>query len=196
MTACILGVLPDPFAWPTGELAQAHHLVTELERARFPARLACRWRTLPKLPGTADAAWVLLEREISLYLAARLCPGEALDEVQVAFDAVTSDLCLADCAVDFFCREALTDTARRLTAQGVRAFAQGDLEKGALAFEAALDYDPDGLWPCWNLARLYLCQGRSLDALAQYESLQANLPEALRPVFEREMDAVTGWFLR
>jgi tetratricopeptide (TPR) repeat protein len=85
----------------------------------------------------------------------------------------------------------LTGLARHLTARGVRAFAQGDLEGSARAFEAALGSDPDLLWPRWNLARLYLRQGRRLDALAQYESLQENLPPGLRPSFEQELDAVT-----
>ena len=192
VAACVLDCLPDAAAWPADGLAQAHHLVGELEQERFPARLACRWRTLPKLPGTADATWALLEREISLYLAARLCPGEGLDDVHSGFDTSTAALSPSDLAVGFFCREALTDAARRLAARGVRAFAQGDWEGGAEAFEAALGYDPDMLWTRWNLARLYLRQGRRLDALAQYEQLQANLPGALRRAFEREMDAVTG----
>ena len=42
VAACVLGVLPDPAAWPASELAQARHLVADLERERFPARLACR----------------------------------------------------------------------------------------------------------------------------------------------------------
>lgn len=192
VAACILEALPDPAAWPAADLARIRRLVADLERERFPARLACRWRTLLKLPGTADAAWALLEREISLYLAARFCPGEGLDDVQAGFDAATADLAPSDLAVDFFCREALTDMARRLTARGVRAFARGDFEGGAAAFEAALGYDPDLLWPRWNLARLYLRRGQRLEALAQYESLQASLPGDLRPVFEREMDSVTG----
>jgi hypothetical protein len=74
----------------------------------------------------------------------------------------------------------------------VRAFARGHLEKSARAFETALGYDPDLLWPRWNLARLHLRQGQRLCALAQYEALQENLPRGLRPAFEQEMDAVTG----
>jgi radical SAM protein with 4Fe4S-binding SPASM domain len=192
VAACVLGCWPDASAWPAAELAQARQLVADLEREQFPARLACRWRTLPKLPGATDAAWTLLEREISLYLAARLCPDEGLDDVRDAFDTATADLSPSDLAVDFFCREALTGLARRLTARGVRAFARGNLEDGAMAFEAALGHDPDLLWPRWNLARLHLCQNRRLDALVQYEQLQAHLPAGLRTVFEREMDAVTG----
>ncbi|MDY6877842.1 MAG: methyltransferase domain-containing protein [Chloroflexota bacterium] len=192
VAACILTCLPDPSAWPAAGLAQARHLVADLEQERFLARLACRWRTLPKLPGTADVAWMLLEREISLYLAARLCPGEGLDDVRDDFDAATADFFSSDLAVDFFCRESLTGLARRMTARGVRAFARGNFEGCAQALEAALGYDPDLLWPRWNLARLYLCQGHRLEALVQYETLQANLPSGLRPAFEREMDAVTG----
>ena len=167
-------------------------MVADLERERFPARLACRWRTLPKLPGTAGTAWMLLEREISLYLAARFCPGEGLDDLRTAFDAATADLSPSDLTVGFFCRELLTDLARRMTARGVRAFARGDLEGGVQALEAALGYDPDLLWSRWNLARLHLCQDRRLDGLAQYETLQAHLPAGLRLAFEREMDDVTG----
>jgi predicted SAM-dependent methyltransferase len=154
-TACILAALPAPDPWPDRELAQARRLAADLARERFPARLACRWRTISKLPGTADAAWALLEREISLYLTARLCPGEGLDEVQAAFDAATTDPSPADLTVSFFCREALTDLARRLTGQGVRAFAQGDPARSAHAFKTALGYDPDLPWPRWNLARLH-----------------------------------------
>jgi tetratricopeptide (TPR) repeat protein len=192
VAACVLGALPDPSAWPADELMQARHLAMELERERFPARLACRWRTLSKSPGTTDVAWAFLEREISLYLAARLCPGEGLEDVQATFDAATATLAPSDRPVDFFCRQALTDLARRLTAQGVRAFARGDLEGSARVIEAALAYDPDLLWPRWNLARLYLRQGQHLDALAEYERLQAHLPPGLGPAFEQEMDAVTG----
>ena len=72
VAACILNSLPAPSAWPDDELAQARRLVADLEREQFPARLACRWRAIPKLPGSADVAWTLLEREISLYLTARL----------------------------------------------------------------------------------------------------------------------------
>jgi hypothetical protein len=66
------------------------------------------------------------------------------------------------------------------------------VKQAVQALEAAVGYDPDLTWPRWNLARLYLKQGRRLDALTQYEALQANLPSGLRPAFEREMDAVTG----
>ncbi|MDY7075340.1 MAG: hypothetical protein SXV54_00315 [Chloroflexota bacterium] len=192
VAACVLACWPDLSAWPPDDLTQARQLVADLEREWFPARLACRWRTCPKLPGTADVAWALLEREISLYLAARLYPGEGLDDVRAAFDAATAVLSPSDRTVDFFCRESLTDVARRLTARGVRAFARGNLEEGARTFEAALGYDPDLLWPRWNLARLHLCQSQRLDAVTQYEQLQANLPPGLRCAFEQEMDGVTG----
>jgi predicted SAM-dependent methyltransferase/tetratricopeptide (TPR) repeat protein len=192
VAACALDALPDPPAWPEDELARVRDLIAELEVERFPARLACRWRELPKQPGVADDAWALLEREISLYLTARLYPGEGLDELREAFDAATIELAPSDLDVDLFCREALTDAARHLTARGARAFARGELERAAQAFEAAVGYDPDLAWPRWNLARLYLKRGRRLDALAQYEALQAGLPDGLRPAFEREMDAVTG----
>ena len=192
VAACALDALPDPPTWPEDELARVRRLIAELTEERFPARLACRWRELPKQPGVADDAWALLEREISLYLTARLYPGEGLDEVQEAFDAATAEPVPPDLDVDFFCREALTDAAHRLTARGVRAFARGEMERTAQALEAAVGYDPDLTWPRWNLARLYLKQERRLDALAQYEALQATLPDGLRPAFEWEMDAVTG----
>jgi predicted SAM-dependent methyltransferase len=192
VAACALDALPDPPTWPEEELTQVRQLVAELEKERFPARLACRWRELPKQPGIADGTWTLLEREISLYLTARLYPGEGLDEVREAFDTATSELAPPDLNVGFFCREALTDAARRLTARGVRAFARDEGEQAAHAFEAAIGYDPDLIWPRWNLARLHLKQDRRLDALGQYEALQTTLPDGLRPAFEREMDAVTG----
>lgn len=192
VAACTLACLPNPDAWCAKTLSQARHLVADLEQERFAARLACRWRALHKSPGGTATAWALLEREVSLYLAARFCPGEGLDGVRTAFDAATADLSSFDLSVDFFCREALTDLARRLTAQGVRAFAHGEAASSRGAFKAALGYDPDLVWARWNLARLYLCLGRRLDALGQYEQLQANLPAGLRPAFEREMDAVAG----
>jgi predicted SAM-dependent methyltransferase len=192
VAACALDALPDPPTWPEEELAQVRQLVAELEEERFPARLACRWRELPKQPGAADGTWTLLEREISLYLTARLYPGEGLDEARETFDAAAVELIPADLDVDFFCREALTDAARRLTARGVRAFARDEVKRAAQALEAAVGYNPDLIWPRWNLARLYLKQERRLDALSQYEPLQANLPDGLRQAFEREMDAVTG----
>lgn len=192
VAACVLGTLPASPAWPGDELAQARRLAADLEREQFPARLACRWRTILKLPTAASVAWALLEREISLYLTARLYPGQGLDEMRASFDAATAAPSPSDRGIDFFCRQALTDAARRLTARGVRAFARGDLERGARAFEAAIAYDPDLTWPRWNLARLHARAGRCLDALEQYEALQANLPAGLRPTFEREMDALVG----
>jgi len=192
VAACALACLPNPDAWCARTLAQARHLVADLEQERFSARLACRWRALPKCAGGTATAWAMLEREVSLYLAARFCPGEGLDDVRAAFDAATADLSSFDLWVDFFCRGALTNLARRLTAQGVRAFAHGEPASSKWAFKAALGYDPDLVWARWNLARLYLCLGRRLDALEQYEQLQANLPAGLRSAFEREMDAVAG----
>jgi tetratricopeptide (TPR) repeat protein len=178
--------------WPAEELARARRLVADLERENFAARLACRWRAIPKLPGAADAAWALLEREISLYLTARLYPGEGLDGVRAAFDASTAHPSPAEQSVDFFCRASLTDLAHRLTARGVRAFARGDLELAAQKFEAAVSHDPGLMWARWNLARLRMRGKRPLDALEHYEALQADLPAGLRPAFERELDAVTG----
>jgi predicted SAM-dependent methyltransferase len=192
VAACALAALPDRRAWPADEMNLVQRLIAELARERFPARLACRWRKIPKKPGTADGSWTMLEREISLYLTSRLYPGGGLDEAREAFDAATANPTLPDLDIDFFSREALTDAARRLTAGGIRDFARGSLEQASQAFESAIGYDPDLLWPRWNLARLRLLQGRRLDALVQYEALQASLPVGLRLAFEQEMDAVAG----
>jgi predicted SAM-dependent methyltransferase/tetratricopeptide (TPR) repeat protein len=192
IAACVLGALPASPAWPDDELARARSLVADLEREQFPARMACRWRATSKLPGTADAAWASLEREISLYLAARLYPNVGLDGVRAAFDAATAHPSPAEQSVSVICRASLTELARRLTARGVRAFARGNLELAAQALEAAVSHDPALIWPRWNLARLYVRDGRLLDALEHYEALQADLPAGLRPRFEHELDAVTG----
>jgi predicted SAM-dependent methyltransferase/tetratricopeptide (TPR) repeat protein len=192
VAACVLGALPASSTWPDEELARARRLVADLEQEQFPARLACRWRAIPKLPGTADGVWAVVEREISLYLTARLHPGEGLDEMRAAFDASTVHLSPADQSVDFFCRASLTDLAHRLTARGVRAFARGDFELAAERFETAVSHDPGLAWPRWNLARLHMREKRPLDALEHYEALQADLPAGLRSAFERELDAVTG----
>jgi hypothetical protein len=191
VTACILGALPASSGWPDEALTRARRLVSELEEEQFPARLACRWRTIPKLPGSEDTALALLEREITLYLTARLYPGEGLDEVRAAFDEATAHPSTAEQSVDFLCRESLTELARRLTARGVRAFARGNLELAARTFEAAVSHDPSLVWPRWNLARLHMREKRPLDALEQYDALQANLPICLRSAFVQELDAVT-----
>jgi tetratricopeptide (TPR) repeat protein len=192
LAACVLDALPDLADWPAAELAQAQHLLAELERTHFPARLACRWRTRAKVAGTARLAWALLEREVSLYLTAGLYPEQGLDEAQVDFDAATVELLPEDREIWFFCFEALAELARRLTARGVRAWAHGDAQGARRALGLALDYDPAGLWPRWNLARFFVAQGRPLDALEHYEALQEVIPAGLRPALEREVDAVTG----
>ena len=192
VSGCILRSLPDLARWPAAELAQAIDLVAALENERLPARQSNRWRQLPKLPTATGTAWARLEREVTLYLTSRFFPDQGLDGVREDFEASTSELSSSDLKVDFFCRAALDDVARRLSAQGVRAFARGDLAGGRLAFETALDYAPDMFWPRWNLARLTLRQGQRLDALALYEGVQANLPAGLERTFERELDAVCG----
>jgi hypothetical protein len=192
VASCVLNSLSELPAWPATELAELRRLADALECEHFTARLACRWRRLPKLPGTAGVSWSTLEREISLYLTARITPSASLEAVRAGFDAATCDRIPADEDLDLFTREALRDLARRLTAQGVKSFAAGCLPDAAGAFETALAYDVDSLWARWNLARLCLCQGRQLDALTRYEALQANLPPGLRPAYEHEMDAVVG----
>jgi hypothetical protein len=192
LASCALRSLPDLPAWPAAELAELHRLADDLDRERFTARLACRWRRLPKLPGKAGATWAFLEREISLYLAARIVPDASLKGARAAFDAATCDRIPADEDPVLFTREGLRDLARRTTAEGVKFFADVHLAAAANAFETALAYDVDSLWARWNLARLCLCQGRQLDALTHYEALQADLPLGLRPAYEHEMDAVVG----
>jgi hypothetical protein len=192
LAAGALDALPNPGDWPAAELGQARRLLAELEHSHFPARLACRWRTRAKAAGTARLAWSMLEREASLYLTAGLYPGQGLDEARVAFDAATAELLPEDHEVWFFCFEALAELARRLTARGVRAWSRGDGSGARRALGLALDYDPGGLWPRWNLARLLLAHGRPLDALAHYAALQEVLPAGLRPALEREVDAVAG----
>jgi hypothetical protein len=190
--ACVLDSLPDPAAWPPAELVDLRRLAVELAGEEFVARLACRWRRQSKLPGTAGAAWAALEREVSLYLAARITPDASLTAIRARFDAATSDLLPSDSDLDLFTRDALRELARRTTAQGVRSFCAGDLRAAGDAFEAALGYDVDSLWARWNFARLHLRQDRPLDALTHYEALRAGLPPVLTPSFEREMDAVSG----
>jgi tetratricopeptide (TPR) repeat protein len=192
VAVCVLDSLPDPAAWPAAELAALRRLAGELAVEGFTARLACRLRLQPKLPGTAGAAWAALEREVSLYLAARLVPAPSLENARAGFDEAASDLIPADRDLDLFTRDAVRELARRLTAHGVKSFAAGRMMEAGSAFETALAYDVDSFWARWNLARLLLSRGRPLDALTQYEALQANLPAGLRPAFEREMDAVAG----
>jgi hypothetical protein len=192
LAACVLDALPNSEDWPAAELAQARRLLDELERTHFPARLACRWRTRAKAAGTARLAWAMLEREVSLYLAAGLYPEQGLDEAQVALDAAATALLPEDHEVWFFCFDALAELARRLTARGVRAWSRGETARARRALGLALDYDPGGLWPRWNLARFFVAQGRPLDALEHYEALQEVLPAGLRPALEEEVVAVAG----
>jgi predicted SAM-dependent methyltransferase len=192
VATCLLDSLPDPGFWPAAALVALRRLAGELESECFTARLACRWRRWPVLPGTADLAWTALEREISLYLAARITPCPSLEAIRSGFDEATGDRLPADGELDLFTREALRELARRLTARGVKSFAAGRLPEAGGAFETALGYDVDSVWARWNLARLCLRQGRPLDALAHYEALQAGMPPGVRSAFEREMDALVG----
>lgn len=192
VAAGVLEALTHPESWPSTELDRARGLVAALQREQFTAHLACRWRTMEKSVATADAAWARLEREISLYLAARLCPGEGLDAVRAGLETGVATQIPTDRAVDLFCQGALAAQGRHLTARGVRSFARGDLDGAERAFRSALGYDPRALWPRWNLARLYLGQGRPLEALGAYEALQANLPAGFRPALEGEIDTLCG----
>lgn len=191
VTACILDSLPDHDEWPEEDMKRARALVTELERMQFPSRLAAHWRIIPKLPGKKDSLWAILEREISFYLAACLFPGEGLDDIRKAFDAATDEPSEIDQQVEFFSEEVLTGVALWLSGRGVRAFARGHLEESVDLLELALSYEPDLIWPRWNLARLYLLLARRLEALGLYEAVQAKLPERLHAAFKRELHAVT-----
>jgi tetratricopeptide (TPR) repeat protein len=191
VTLCILNNLPNPAAWDPKDLDQAQNLAETLDAMQFPARLASHWRDIPKLPGKKQSLWAILEREISFYLAAQLFPGEGFDDIRKSFDAATATPSANDAKVDFFSEEVLNELALQLTASGVRAFAYEDLDTAIEHLELALSYQPDLIWPRWNLARLYLLLDRQLEALGLYDSIRATLPERLLPAFERELEAVT-----
>jgi hypothetical protein len=191
VTLCILDNLPNPEAWTPEDLDHARALAQTLDGMQFPARLAAHWRDIPKLPGKRQSLWSILEREISFYLAAQLFPGEGFDDIRKSFDAATAEPSVNDEKVDFFSEEVLNELALQLTASGVRAFAYGDLDTAIARLELALSYQPDLIWPRWNLARLYLLLDHQLEALGLYDSIRATLPERLRPAFERELEAIT-----
>jgi predicted SAM-dependent methyltransferase/tetratricopeptide (TPR) repeat protein len=191
VTLCILNNLPRPETWDTEDLERARALAQALDTMQFPARLASHWRDIPKLPGKKQSLWAILEREISFYLAAQLFPGEGLDDIRKSFDAATAEPSPNDAKVMFFSEEVLNELALQITAAGVRAFAYGDHDTALEHLELALRYQPNLIWPRWNLARLYLLLDRRLEALGLYDSLRATLPERLHPAFERERQAVT-----
>ncbi len=191
VTLCILDNLPRSADWDKEDLERARALAQSLDAMQFPARLASHWRDIPKLPGKKQSLWAILEREISFYLAAQLFPGEGFDDIRKSFDAATAEPSINDAKVTFFSEEVLNELALQLTASGVRALAYGDFNTATEYLELALKYQPDLIWPRWNLARLYLLLDHKLEALGLYDSLRATLPERLQPAFERELQAVT-----
>lgn len=180
------GVLPGSLAAPYLTLVRALH------DEAFPARQAAYLRRHPAPVGTQAMRLRRLEERVSLYLTARLHPGEAtLQPLRRDFDTTTADLTAADREIAFFCGESVAALARRETARGVRAFARGDLQPAQHHLQAAAAYDADNPLPVWNLARLALAQGRRLDALDHYAGLLELLPEAASAL-SPEIDAVTG----
>ena len=180
------GLLPAAPAAPY--LALARTLAAEA----FPARQAAYLRQQPTLPGSQAARLRRLEDHVSLYLTARLHPGEvALDPLRREFEAATAELSAADGEITFFCAGSVADLARRETARGVRAFARGRLERAGGHLGAAAAYDADNALARWNLARLALARGRRLEALEHYAGLLELMPEAA-VALSAEMDAATG----
>ena len=167
-------------------------LVRSLEEEVFPARLAACLRQSTALPGTQAMRLHQLANQTSLYLTARLHPGEAaLRSIREWFDNTTETLTAADREITFFCAETVAVLSRRQTAQGARAFARNDLDAAQQHFEAATAYDADNSLPVWNLARLALTENRRLDALDHYAMLLELLPGAA-DALRAEMDAATG----
>ncbi len=180
------GVLPRSQAAPYLDLARALH------SEAFASRQSAYLRQHPAPAGTQAIRLRRLEERVSLYLTARLHPGEAtLRPLRHDFDTVTADLTTADREITFFCGESLASLAQRETARGVRAFARGDLETARDHLRAAVAYDADNGLALWNLARLALAQDRRLDALDGYAGLLELLPGA-SSALSAEMDAVTG----
>lgn len=167
-------------------------LVRALDDESFPARLAAYLRRQPALPGSQAARLRRMDDRVSLYLTARLHPGEAtLWPLRREFEAATANLSAADGEITFFCAGSVADLARRETARGVRAFARGHLERAGQHLESAAAYDADNALARWNLARLALARGRRLEALEHYAGLLELLPEAAAAL-AGEMDAATG----
>jgi hypothetical protein len=168
------------------------NLARSLVQGVFPARMAACLRQDPPLPGTQATRLRRLNDRVSLYLAARLHPGEAaLQSAEVWFDLTSAATLPADQEITFFCAEAVAELSRRETARGVRQFSKNDHELARQRFEIAIVFDADNPWPRWNLARLALAEGRRLEALERYASLLELVP-GMGKVFQAEMDAVTG----
>lgn len=177
---------------PAGQAAPYLALARALAAEAFPARQAAYLRQQPALAGSQAARLRRLEDRVSLYLTARLYPGEAaLDPLRREFEAATTDLSAADGEITFFCAGSVADLSRRETARGVRAFARGQLERAAQHLVAAAAYDADNALARWNLARLALAHGRRLEALEHYAGLLELMPEAT-VALSAEMDAATG----
>jgi predicted SAM-dependent methyltransferase len=163
-----------------------------LVHVTFPARMAACLREEPALPGTQATRLGRLDGRVSLYLTAKLYPGEAaLQSVREWFDATSASMLPVDGEITFFCADAVTELSRRETARGVRDFSKNGYEIARDRLEIAIAYDADNPWPRWNLARLALVEGQRLEALEQYVALLELMPGA-KEVLRPEMDAVTG----
>jgi tetratricopeptide (TPR) repeat protein len=167
-------------------------LARSLADEAFPARQAANLRQQPALPGSQATRLRRLADQVSLYLAARLHPGEAaLQPARARFEVTAAALSAADREITFFCAETVAGLARRETARGARAFARGELAAARQHLETASAYDADNPLPVWNLARLALAEGRRLEALECYAALLEIWPEG-RETLRAELDAATG----
>jgi predicted SAM-dependent methyltransferase/tetratricopeptide (TPR) repeat protein len=179
---------------PEGEAEPFLDLAHSLVDGAFPARLATYLRRNPAPPGTQAHRLRRLADQASLYLTARLHPGEpALQPARQAFEAAATPVSAATRAGEsrVFCGEMVAGLAREETVRGVRAFARNELGVAREHLEAAVAYDADNPLPVWNLARLALAEGQRLEALAWYAALLELLPGAA-DALRAEMDAVTG----
>ncbi len=175
-----------------GAAAPYLDLAGSLGQEVFPARLAACLRQEPTLPGTQAYRLRYLDDQVSLYLTARLHPGEAdLETVRAWFDATSASLTPADLEIAFFCAEALSELSLRETARGVREFSRNNHESACRCFKSAIAFDADNPWSRWNLARLALAENRRLEALEGYAAFFELIP-GLRGALRAEMDAVTG----
>jgi hypothetical protein len=174
-----------------GAAAPYLDLASSLLQDLFPARLAACLRQEAALPGTQAYRLQRFGDRTSLYLTARLHPGEAdLKPFVEWFDAASVSLRPADKEISFFCAESLAELSQRETARGVREFSKSNHKSAHQYFVSALDYDADNPWPRWNLARLALAAKQRLEALEAYAALLELIP-GLHKVLRAEIDAVT-----
>jgi hypothetical protein len=179
-------LVSGPVAAPYLDLADS------LLEEEFAARLAACLRQEPSLPGTQAHRLQRLDDRVSLYLTARLHPGEtSLEPAREWYNANSASMKPGDREITFFCAEALTELARRQTARGVRRFSRGAYASARQFLTSAIAYDADNPWPRWNLARLALVENQRLEALETYAALLELVP-GLGRTLKTEMDAVTG----